>query len=490
MPVLKGKELRIVGFLCNWCSYGGADTAGVGRFAQPTDLRIIRVPCSGRIDPLFVVKALLNGADGVLVSGCHPRDCHYAQGNFYARRRLEVLKRFLPVLGIDPARFEYTWVSASEGQRWQKVVTSFTGRIHTLGRAPRHADADLSLARAAAARSHPAADRPRLPGKAQNGAGIEALKERIKAELPGLDCVIGWQQGFDAIHHTPLFMRSPEDVDRLVWGPLNAHNPATYLAAMRERKVGLVVKGCDSRSVVELLQEKLVSRDRVTLFGMPCSGVADLSKVHRALRSSGADPDRVDAVAVEGETLTVTVNGTSHPMAMADVAAEKCLHCRFPNALEADCFVGDPLVPAAIAESPPADLAALDAMSLQERMAFWRSQMERCIRCHACRNACPLCVCKDHCVAQSRDPHWISQEDTVTEKLFFQVVHAVHLAGRCTECGECARACPMDIPLVALKSHMNRAILDLFEYRAGTDPQAVPPLLTFQVEEKRINEGD
>ena len=121
MPVLNGKELRIVGFLCNWCSYGGADTAGVARATQPTDLRIIRVPCSGRIDPLFIVRALLNGADGVLVSGCHPRDCHYSAGNYYARRRLEVLKQFLPVLGIDERRFEYTWVSApkaSAGSMW------------------------------------------------------------------------------------------------------------------------------------------------------------------------------------------------------------------------------------------------------------------------------------------------------------------------------------------------------------------------------------
>ncbi len=133
MSVVAGKELRIVGFLCNWCSYGGADTAGVARFKQPTDLRIIRVPCSGRVDPLFVVKALVNGADGVLVSGCHPRDCHYSDGNFYARRRLEMLKRLLPFLGIDPQRFHYTWVSASEGSRWQQTVTDFTKRIHELG---------------------------------------------------------------------------------------------------------------------------------------------------------------------------------------------------------------------------------------------------------------------------------------------------------------------------------------------------------------------
>jgi coenzyme F420-reducing hydrogenase delta subunit len=96
---------------------------------------------------MFIVKALLNGADGVLVSGCHPRDCHYAEGNFYARRRLEVLKRFLPFIGIEPGRFEYTWVSASEGQRWQQVVTGFTEQIHKLGPAPKieGADAEATL---------------------------------------------------------------------------------------------------------------------------------------------------------------------------------------------------------------------------------------------------------------------------------------------------------------------------------------------------------
>lgn len=139
-------ELRIVGFLCNWCSYGGADTAGVARLGQPTDLRIVRVPCSGRIDPLFVAKAFYGGADGVLVSGCHPRDCHYSEGNFYARRRLELFLRFLPVLGIDPDRFLYTWVSASEGPRWQQTVSDFTDRIHGLGPIPKLRETDLAAA--------------------------------------------------------------------------------------------------------------------------------------------------------------------------------------------------------------------------------------------------------------------------------------------------------------------------------------------------------
>ncbi|WP_029893264.1 hydrogenase iron-sulfur subunit [Desulfohalovibrio reitneri] len=151
MPAATGDELRIVGFLCNWCSYGGADTAGVGRFQQPTDLRIIRVPCSGRIDPLFILRALFHGADGVLVSGCHPRDCHYSEGNLYARRRLEVLKRFLPILGMDERRFEYTWVSASEGKKWQTVVHKFTEAIHELGPAPALSEAQVARAQAVAA---------------------------------------------------------------------------------------------------------------------------------------------------------------------------------------------------------------------------------------------------------------------------------------------------------------------------------------------------
>ncbi len=318
---------------------------------------------------------------------------------------------------------------------------------------------------------------------------LDDLKERIKAELPGLECVIGWQQGYDPLHNTPLFIRSAEDVDRLVWGPLNVHNLANYLAPMRGRKVGVVVKGCDSRSVVELLQEKLVDRNNLVVFGMPCSGVVDPAKVGHILEEAGSGPGRIESIATEANAFIVTADGKTHAMAMADVVADKCMICRFPNAVLADFFVGDPLPPAVQSEAPVPDLTALDAMNLLERMSFWRFHMERCIRCHACRNACPLCVCRDQCIAQSRDPHWLSQEDTVTEKLMFQVVHAVHLAGRCTECGECQRACPMGIPVLALKHHMNRVIRELFDYQAGTDLQAVPPLLCFQVDEKNITEG-
>ncbi|MBE0430077.1 MAG: hydrogenase iron-sulfur subunit [Thermoleophilia bacterium] len=126
------QNLKIIGFLCNWCSYAGADMAGMARMKQPADLRVVRMPCTGRVNPLLVLKAFQEGADGVLVSGCHPGDCHYTDGNYYARRRLELLARMLPALGIEPERFHYTWVSASEGARWTQVVEEFTEQVQSV----------------------------------------------------------------------------------------------------------------------------------------------------------------------------------------------------------------------------------------------------------------------------------------------------------------------------------------------------------------------
>lgn len=126
-------EPKIVSFLCNWCSYAGADLAGTSRIEYPQNIRIIRVPCSGRVDPLFVVKAFLDGADGVMVLGCHPGDCHYQQGNYYAQRRYAIMHKLLDFVGIEDERLEVDWVSASEGKRFADVVTDFTNQVRKLG---------------------------------------------------------------------------------------------------------------------------------------------------------------------------------------------------------------------------------------------------------------------------------------------------------------------------------------------------------------------
>ena len=126
-------EPKIIAFLCNWCSYAGADLAGTGRLQYPPYVRVIRVPCSGRINPIYIIKALVDGADGVLVSGCHPGDCHYLTGNMYARRRFTVLKKLLQTAGFDPGRVHFTWVSASEGGRFAEVVREVAEKVEKLG---------------------------------------------------------------------------------------------------------------------------------------------------------------------------------------------------------------------------------------------------------------------------------------------------------------------------------------------------------------------
>ncbi len=124
---------KIIAFLCNWCSYAGADLAGVSRMQYATNIRIIRVPCSGRVNPMHILAALHRGADGVLVSGCHPGDCHYISGNLVARRKFSMLKKFLEHVGIEPERVQFSWVSAAEGARFAGLVQKVVENIRHIG---------------------------------------------------------------------------------------------------------------------------------------------------------------------------------------------------------------------------------------------------------------------------------------------------------------------------------------------------------------------
>ena len=129
-------EPNIIGFLCNWCSYAGADLAGTSRMKYPPNIKSIRVMCSGRVDPVFVLEALKKGADGVLVAGCHPGDCHYVSGNYKANRRMKLLKKLLAELAINPKRVRFEYISASEGAKFASVVTEFVDQLKKMGPSP------------------------------------------------------------------------------------------------------------------------------------------------------------------------------------------------------------------------------------------------------------------------------------------------------------------------------------------------------------------
>ena len=133
---MKDFEPNIIGFLCNWCSYAGADLAGTSRIKYPPNIKSIRVMCSGRVDPVFILEALKKGADGVLVAGCHPGDCHYQSGNYKTNRRIMLLKKLFDNMGVEPERVRFEYISASEGQKFAQVVTDFVDELKKLGPSP------------------------------------------------------------------------------------------------------------------------------------------------------------------------------------------------------------------------------------------------------------------------------------------------------------------------------------------------------------------
>ncbi|HUJ67908.1 MAG TPA: 4Fe-4S dicluster domain-containing protein [Syntrophorhabdales bacterium] len=313
----------------------------------------------------------------------------------------------------------------------------------------------------------------------------ERLKEVVAEILPGVDAVIAYGQGFDAAHGEPCFVTKKEEVEGLILNPLSEHNLASYLPSRKNKKTGVVVKGCDSRTIVQFLQEGLVKRENLVIIGVPCTGVVSAKKLARAL-----DHQTVEDVRFEGETVIARTPRGEKRLALADVTPDKCRTCRYPTPLIYDVLVGEPIEsdkdPAAVYD----DVRELMGKSLEERKAYWEKEIGRCTRCYACRNACPLCVCQDSCIAETRDPHWVSQRSNLSEKMMFHFIHAIHLAGRCTECGECERACPMDIPLGKLKKKINMDMLDLFDYVPGIVCEDKPPLYTFKVEEKKIEEHE
>jgi F420-non-reducing hydrogenase iron-sulfur subunit len=128
-----GYEPKIVAFVCTWCTYTGADLAGTSRLQMPSNVRVVRLNCSSRVDPLFVMKAFERGADGVIVSGCHPGDCHYSTGNYFARRRFAIFRELLDFMGVDARRLTVSWVSASQGGKWRDVVSETVAHVKELG---------------------------------------------------------------------------------------------------------------------------------------------------------------------------------------------------------------------------------------------------------------------------------------------------------------------------------------------------------------------
>lgn len=308
------------------------------------------------------------------------------------------------------------------------------------------------------------------------------IEQKLQSEARALleqgkvDYIIGFEAGSLKFTTTPLITNNIADIDRLVINPFIVNNLSIYLTEIKGR-VGIVAKGCDSRSIVSLIQDKQVAREDVVILGVPCPGIIDLSKVERLL---GKDRDELDDIVRDGDRVMITVDGNEREFATAEVLFDNCLGCEFPTAKEYDVLLdaSSPLVSDKAASQEKLD--KLKGMTPEQRWQFWKSEFDRCVLCYACRNVCPACFCQ-RCFVEESEPQWILPVPRWQDNLMFQVVRNIHLAGRCTDCGECERACPVNIPLRSLTREMYDIVGELFHYQAGMDKSAPPLLAAYEL---------
>ncbi len=454
-------EPKIIAFLCTWCSYTGADLAGTSRFETPHNIRAIRVPCSGRVSPELVMKAFDQGADGVLVLGCHIGECHYDNGNHRAAKRVPLLHSLMEFAGLEPQRLKLDWVSASEGQRFANLVNKFVEDLRSLGPIRWRVE-DGAIDVRSYVLGSPSPSPNSLNSNADYESSVTNLRDHAKELLDSgeVSCVIGYEVGPRG-RTRPAFIYDPEEVGRLVWNQGCTHNLTAYLrnklTVDRRQKtddkprVAIVVKPCDSKSINVLLAENRFDRGQVYIIGVTCNGIQ------------------------EGAGFGKT-NGSYQ---------NRCLVCDERTPVVYDTLIGEsPSHP--ISEHQKGTLSQisnLQSLTPVQRMEFWLSQFDRCIRCYACRQACPTCDCPT-CLYERDDSLWVGMNIEINEKRTFHLGRAYHLAGRCVGCDECERVCPMDIPISLLNRKLAQEVEAAFSYRAGLTI-APSPITTPLVEEAK-----
>ncbi len=318
---------------------------------------------------------------------------------------------------------------------------------------------------------------------------MQAVMEKRALELLAngtVNRVLGWTAGEFVYDVTPAVFNTAEELQNgFLYNDFCAANLSKYLVkeSRKEGKILVFLKPCDTYSFNQLVAEHRIIRENVYVIGIECYGKADVEKL-RAMGISGITGIRK----VDGEYIVETIYGTETVKA-ADATAERCLSCKSKKHVAFDELIGED--GEVIEDCGRFDMVEkLEAMTPDERFAFWRGELSRCIRCNACRNVCPACTC-EQCVFDNPNSG-VSQKAAATsfEENMFHIIRAFHVAGRCTDCGECSRVCPQNIPLHLLNRKFIKDINEFYStYQAGEDPSAKPPLGTYTKNDREAGQG-
>ena len=309
---------------------------------------------------------------------------------------------------------------------------------------------------------------------------IVKLKTEIERLLNEdvIDVVIAFKQEDSPLRPQPAFFRNVAELEVLEYNSLCQNNLANYLTRFpQDTRIGIVVRGCESRSVNALIVEKQHQRENLYLIGIPCHGIVDIKKI---FKKTG---EEVTDYSENQDEVTVIVNGKEITFSRKELLHDSCLRCIHPNPVDADILLGDPL-PEGDPNIARQEVESIEAMSRDERYAWFRHEAERCIRCYACREACPMCYCTE-CFVDHTAPRWTESDVSQAGMQAWHIIRAFHQTGRCTSCGACERACPMDIKLTYLTEKLNKDVRELYEFEAGMDSETQPPFASFNLDDKK-----
>ena len=315
---------------------------------------------------------------------------------------------------------------------------------------------------------------------------MKELQEKVKQLLDNneVEMVIGWGKGSLPLISTPIFIKNSADADKLIFDSTCRNNLTTYLTKDRKRlgkkydKIGIVVKGCDARSIILYVTENQVKRENVVIIGVPCQGIYESRKIINI-----TDGREVLEQKTEGDQVILKGRDFEIKVPREQVLRDCCLFCRYPDAPEYDHFIGEHRGEIDVQDEFKL-VEDFEKKSSAERWQLITEEYSKCIRCYACRNVCPSCYC-NYCFVDNNDPQWIGKTPEVTDNIIFHLIRNLHLAGRCVDCGACVSACPVNIDLRPLNKKVEKEMKERFGYTAGLDINEKPAMASYCENEKQ-----